>query len=235
MCIAGVWDLQTTSFEIPWFLGYSKSIKRWDEFISNKATRSTKKNPSFFPFMKKIISGTIDLGRFSARYRTILGPWFVANQGHWRIWGTSWYLPVLSTRYWNKMKQINHFYWRHVFAFLGCGWWANLWQHKYGIEFAYCCSDYISYFQCRETKTLNITSLLVATCTNWTQVTSFFGDWPSFHYICQSFEKNIWVKSPYKPCIPVPWIWMPWLCPRSPKTIKKTRFSPKTIFFSREF
>ena len=24
MCIAGVWDLQTTSFEIPWFLGYVK-------------------------------------------------------------------------------------------------------------------------------------------------------------------------------------------------------------------
>ena len=22
MCIAGVWDLQTTTFEIPWFLGY---------------------------------------------------------------------------------------------------------------------------------------------------------------------------------------------------------------------
>ena len=29
MCIAGVWDLQTTSFEIPWFLGYKVFPKVW--------------------------------------------------------------------------------------------------------------------------------------------------------------------------------------------------------------
>ena len=31
MCVAGVWDLQTTSFEIPWFLGYIiKKAFCWD-------------------------------------------------------------------------------------------------------------------------------------------------------------------------------------------------------------
>ena len=31
MCMAGVWDLQTTSFEIPWFLGYMKCPSKINE------------------------------------------------------------------------------------------------------------------------------------------------------------------------------------------------------------
>ena len=38
MCIAGVWDLQTTSFEIPWFLGYYI----WFSFKEKKVSKQTK-------------------------------------------------------------------------------------------------------------------------------------------------------------------------------------------------
>ena len=59
MCIAGVWDLQTTSFEIPWFLGYyRKTTLLWKhhEVFLNGSHHSifeielSLKNPEFARF-----------------------------------------------------------------------------------------------------------------------------------------------------------------------------------------
>ena len=72
VCIAGVWDLQTTSFEIPWFLGY---------YIYNLASRKRRyqnknKHPSLRildPPMEGFFLNLYDAGVF-------LGP------QKWRQW-----------------------------------------------------------------------------------------------------------------------------------------------------
>jgi len=91
---------------------YTRSLSPTKPPVQQSHPIHQKKSPHF-SIHQFFISGTIDLGRSSARYRTILGPWCVTNQGHWRIWGTTiGTYPTMSTRYCNKMKQINHFYWR---------------------------------------------------------------------------------------------------------------------------